>query len=303
MTGRTRILPARVNPALAWLLGLLAATWLAVAASAGAPMVVFEVQDEAGLPVAALCERVWARHGEALAASILPRGVEADTVLCLLLPSASFQAYFAARMPEWGVGIALPPGRVIALDHERVPVAGPGPEAVFMHEMAHALLFQAAGEASLPVWLHEGVAMRAAGQWRVVDTLAVMLGGRLPSLAALSGPFSPNAAAAQRAYRTSLLAVNWLEREHGPEAVRRIVAAARSSGDFETGFTSAIGVMPVVFAADFAAAMRVRFGWFLLLFRWPTLFVLMAILFSLGAVRKIVSLRRSLRQEDDPGDI
>jgi hypothetical protein len=294
--------PARTGASAGRLLAaliVLAALAAPVRGGAAVPPLVLQVESEAGLPIARLCERIWTEHGAALAADILPRGAVADTVLCLVLPSDRFAAYFADRLPDWGVGVALPPGRVIALDFERIPHVGPGPAAVFLHEMAHALLFQAAGEIALPTWLHEGVAMRAAGQWRVVDTLGIVLGGQLPSLGALSGPFPRGAASADRAYRTSLLAVNWLEREHGPGAVPRVVAAARQSGDFHAGFTAATGESPEAFARRFAAAMQVRFGWFLLLFRWPTLFVIMALLFSVGAVRKIVAYRRSLRQEDD----
>lgn len=278
-----------------------AAIVAAAPAAAAAPVVVFQVEGDGGLPVVRLCERIWAQHGAALTADIMPRGTVADTVLCLILTSERFAYYFADRTPDWGVGVALPPGRLVALDFERVPRVGPGPEAVFLHEMAHALLFQAAGPAVLPTWLHEGVAMRAAGQWRFVDSLGVVLSGQLPSLGALTGSFPQGAPAAQRAYRASLLAVNWLEREHGPRAVPRIIAAVRQSGDFLAGFTAATGETPGEFANRFAKAMQVRFGWFLLIFRWPTLFVLMAVLFSVGAVRKIVLYRRSLRR-DEPDD-
>jgi hypothetical protein len=283
--------------------GLLAAMILLAGCCTAGPVVVFQVEGEGGLPVAGLCERIWARHGAALADDILPAGVRADTVLCLILPTDRFEAYFAGHLPDWGVGVALPPGRLIALDHQRVPSVGPGIEAVFLHEMAHALLFQAVGPVPLPTWLHEGVAMRAAGQWRIVDTLSVVLSGRLPSLGSLAGAFPRGGAAAQTAYRTSLLAVNWLEKEHGPQAVRRIIAAVRQSQDFEAGFTAATEETPGAFARRFAGAMKVRFGWFLLLFRWPTLFVMVAILFAVGAVRKIVLYKRSLRQEESEEDL
>jgi hypothetical protein len=280
---------------------LLLAVALPVRAAAPPP-VVFHLEDEGGLSVARLCERVWQQHGAALAADILPRGVVADTVLCLVLTTAQFNHHFERHLPDWGVGVALPTGRVIALDHQRVPTVGPGPETVFLHEMAHALLFQGAGEADLPTWLHEGVAMRAAGQWRFTDTLDVVLSGRLPALAGLEGPFPRGAAAAQRAYRTSLLAVNWLEREHGPRAVARVVAASRRSGDFYAGFTEATGESPDEFSRRFAGAMQLRYGWVLILFRWPTLFVLMSLLFMVGALRKIYLYRRSLRHDDDHDD-
>ena len=197
------------------------------------------------------------------------------------------------------MGVAVPPGRLIAVDHERVAANGPGPVSVFMHEMTHALLFQAAGEARLPTWLHEGAAMRASGEWRVVDSLAVILSGRLPSLESLGRRFPGASAGAGRAYRTSLAAVTYLEREHGSDVVREILAASRRAGDFGAGFAEVTGRSPAEFSARFAASMRVRYGWVLMLFRWPTLFVIMALLFTVGAIRKLVINRRAMRAEDE----
>ncbi len=261
------------------------------------PPVVFQLGSEAARPLARSCAALWREHGAALAADLLPAGVVPDTVQCLILPSERFDAYFADRLPDWGVGVAVPPGRLIALDHERIRNVGPGPEAVFIHEMAHALLFQAAGRVRLPTWLHEGVAMRASGEWRFTDTLGVILEGRLPSLASLDGPFPQGSHAAQRAYRTSLLAVNWLEAEHGPGAVGRILTEVRRHGDWYTGFRAATGEEADAFARRFLGAMRLRYGWVLMLFRWPTLFVIVAVVFLVGAVIKVVRNRRALARE------
>ncbi|HOX24779.1 MAG TPA: hypothetical protein PLL30_03320 [Candidatus Krumholzibacteria bacterium] len=293
-------MPVGRLPWLLCLLGLLAGDG-PVPARAAPPPVRFRVEDEAGLAVARLCERAWTTRGAAAAAAILPPGAAPDTVHCLVLGTERFTQYFADRLPDWGVGVALPPGRLIAIDWERVPSIGPGTEAVFLHEMAHALLFQAAGEARLPTWLHEGAAMRASGEWRFTDTVGVLLSGNLPSLASLEGPFPRGAAAAERAYRTSLLAVNWLEKEHGPDAVRRVAAESRRFADFDAGFSAATGEDAGRFAGRFADAMRLRYGWILLLFRWPTLFVVMALAFAVGAARKIARSRRSL-QEEPPED-
>jgi len=277
-----------------FVLGLLSTVSLAQ------PAVVFQVEEASGRPTAELCHELWQRKGAALADDILPAGVVADTVHCYVLTSSRFNELFAGRLPDWGVGVAMPPGRLIALDFQRLQSHGPGPESVFLHEMAHALLFQGAGAARLPTWLHEGVAMRASGEWRVTDTVGVILEGHLPSLASLDGPFPRGSAAAQRAYRTSLLAVNWLEREHGPGAVQRVVLESRRAGDFDAGFHTAVGEVPDQFERRFADAMRLRFGWVLLIFRWPTLFVIMAVIFAAGAVRKIIlGRRRDLDDDDD----
>lgn len=306
MTPRRSLVPPRPLRTLGALVGLsLLVAWSpAIAAAiatvpAAAPAVVFRIEDEAARPIASLCERVWAARGAALAGALMPDGVVPDTVHCFVLATEPFTRYFGDRLPDWGVGVALPPGRLIALDYARVPAVGPGPEAVFLHEMTHALLYQAAGDARLPTWLHEGAAMQASGQWRFTDTVGVVLGGRLPSLASLDGPFPRGEAAAERAYRTSLLAVDWLAHEHGPDALRRVVAASRREGDFAAGFTAAVGESPDRFAERFAGAMQLRFGWVLLLVRWPTLFVALAVLFLVGAVRKLVLRRRALR-DDEP---
>ncbi len=46
--------------------------------------------------------------------------------------------------------------------------------------------------------------------------------------------------------------------------------------------------------------MRLRFGWLVALTRWPTLFVLMALVLLVGAGRKLILARRRLAAMDDP---
>lgn len=279
---------------LAWLAGL---AW-----SAGAAPVVFRADTPLARNVARSFQQTWAGHGPALVDDLIPAGVPLDTVHCFILPTSEFQQYFGDRLPDWGVGVAMPPGKLVAVDYERISSVGPGPVAVFMHEMTHALLFQGAGQARLPTWLHEGAAMRASGEWRIADTVAVALSGRVPSLASLDGPFPRGGTGAQTAYRTSLAAVNFLEHRHGPGAVPRVVAESRRLGDFHRGFESATGQAAEDFAADFATSMRRRYGWILMLFRWPTMFVILALLFLVGALRKVVINRRALRADAESDD-
>ncbi|MBE0565299.1 MAG: hypothetical protein IH621_05015, partial [Krumholzibacteria bacterium] len=201
--------------------------------------------------------------------------------------------------PDWGVGLALPSGRAVAVDRERLPAVGRGLREVFLHEMVHALLFQAARGAWLPTWFHEGTAMQASGEWRFVDTVSLALAGRVPELGRLQARFPAPAAMADQAYRTSLLAVRRLEERHGPGAVARVLAETARLDDFDTGFLAATGEDPVAFAREFDAHMRLRFGWLVALTRWPTLFVLMGLVLAVGAVRKIALARRRLAAMDD----
>jgi hypothetical protein len=228
-----------------------------------------------------------------------PQGAVRDTITCLVLDSAAFTASFAGRLPDWGVGVALPGGRVIALDYTRLPAVGRGAVEVFLHEMAHAILFQVTGRVWLPTWLHEGTAMVYSGEWKFRDTVSLVLDGQVPSLERLQGRFPAPAGLADRAYRTSLLAVNRLRDEHGPRVVGEILAETARQGDFPSAFLAVTGQSQEEFTGGFARAMNFRLGWAVILTRWPTLFVIMSVTFAVGAARKLILTRRRLAAMED----
>lgn len=281
------------------LLPVLAGAALPAAATPAAPVVRFQVENAAAREIAERCHEIWLAEGPVLAAALLPVDVAPDTVTCLVLNTAAFERHFARTIPDWGVGVALGNGRVVALDYQRLPAVGRGVREVFLHEMVHALLFQGTGGRWLPTWLHEGAAMRFAGEWRFVDTVSLLLEGRVPDLAGLQGAFPGSSHRADRAYRTSLLAVARLEEEHGPTVIADLVAQTRRSGDFPAAFAAVTGTSDTVFYADFAAAMRLRYGWAVVLTRWPGLFVLLALVLLVGGALKFVRARRRLAEMAD----
>lgn len=286
-----------MNPIRVALLSLLLlAEGLGSAAADSLPVVRFEAESQAGWDVAATCDAIWQSEGPTLVAHLLPASATEDTIRCLVLNTSSFHRFFGSELPDWGVGAALPNGRLVALDYTRLPAVGRGAREVFLHEMVHALLFRGARGQWLPTWLHEGAAMRYGGEWRFTDTVSLLLDGRVPSLASLQGAFQGGANRADRAYRTSLLAVERLEREFGPDVIPRLVAATARGGDFEVAFDTVTGVPLTDFYADFARAMHLRFGWLVLLTRWPGLFVLLALVLLIGGGRKLVVSRQRLAQ-------
>lgn len=282
----------------------------AVAAPAGLPVVAFRYEDEPGRLSATVCAEAWAAGAPQLAAALgiepAAPGAAPDTVACLVLGTASFGRLFGGALPDWGVGVALPGGRVVAVDHERLPAVGRGVREVFLHEMVHALLMRESGGAALPTWLHEGLAMRLSGEWRFSDTVSLALEGRVPDLWDLRGPFPGAAGRAQRAYLTSELAVGRLLDEHGPGVVPRLLAAARRDGDVRAAFAEATGAPLEVFEDRFARAMRLRFGWLVMLTRWPALFVLLALVLAVAALARLARNRRRLAampDDDDPASV
>jgi hypothetical protein len=280
-------------------------TCAAVPALASTPVVVFQVETSSAREAAERCHEIWQAEGPDIARGILgPENsrAPADTVLCLILDTEAFQRHFAGTLPDWGVGAAVPTGRVIAVDHTRLPAVGRGLREVFLHEMVHALLFQGAGDAWLPTWFHEGTAMLLSGEWRFADTVSLVLDGQVPALDRLQGRFPVSHTRADRAYRTSLLAVSRLDKLYGRGVVPNLVAAAKNNENFFEAFREVTGDDLDDFQRDFAQTMRLRYGWMLFLTRWPGLFVILALVLTFGGARKIIITRRRLAEMDDEPD-
>ncbi len=246
------------------------------------------------------CRAALAARGPELMAYLWPFAVNAPRpITARLVDSDGFRALGEGRLPDWGVGVAVS-GTDVAVDCERARGIGHQPADVLMHELGHALLAQAVGGgADVPRWFHEGVAQRVSGEWRFADTVSLVLGGRVPPLGDLDGAFPSDPGRADRAYRTSLLAVKMLERWHGEDAVLRILRAARLRGDFAAGFVDATGETLGAFSRRVASSARLEFGWLVLLTRWPTLFVIMALVFGVGAGLRIARARRRLEAMAD----
>lgn len=265
-----------------------------------APCVVrFEADTPQGWLVAERCSAIWQDEGSRLTAELLPAGAAVDTVLCLVANTAVFRRAFGGGVPDWGVGAAAASGRLVALDLTRLPTAGRGVREIFLHEMVHALLFQGSQGRWLPTWLHEGVAMHYGGEWRFTDTVSLLMEGRVPDLARLQGPFPGYAHRADRAYRTSLLAFDRLQNRYGERVIPDLLSAVVATDDFSAAFKRVTGVTDAVFYRDFAHAMRWRFGWLVLMTRWPGLFVLLSLVLLVGGCRKVWLARRRLAAMDD----
>lgn len=263
------------------------------------PHVNFVVETRNGEAAAQECQRVWFQEGPNMVRELLPAHIYLDTITCLLMESASFQGRFGTTIPDWGVGLAFPNGKVVAIDYHRLPAVGRGLREVFLHEMVHALLFQGAGDTWLPTWFHEGCAMAYSGEWRFADTVSLVLDGHVPSLDRLQGRFPASPLTADRAYRTSLLAVNRLRDKYGPNVPGQIIEATHETKNFSLAFSQVTGQSLDRFISDFAGSMKLRLGWLVMLTRWPTLFVLMSLIFLWGAGRKFIQTRRRLAEMEE----
>jgi tetratricopeptide (TPR) repeat protein len=170
-----------------------------------------------GLAVLGVLDQAWEHHERRL-------GFAPDSPVTVVLQTAkAFQD--TTRAPGWAA--AWNDGTI------RVPVMGlDRPTAslvrVLRHEVAHSFVASRTGT-NCPTWLHEGLAQwleggdpgrEDAGLARLAREAA------LPRLEALEPAFvGLSEAQAQVAYAESLSAVAYIEKQHGEDGLRRLIAA------------------------------------------------------------------------------
>lgn len=176
----------------------------------------------------ALLDRALAIVSEALAASARATGTEVPRELLMIVHSDREAMAYATCAPSWGGaifdGILHVPRETLLGDERAV--------RVLRHEAQHAQL-HAERRTPLPYWLDEGLAQRFAGEdgVEVRRSWARMVRARMIiPVESIEGPFAviDDPDDARLAYHQSLAIVRYLERIHGPGAIRSAIARADS---------------------------------------------------------------------------
>lgn len=146
---------------------------------------------------------------------------------------------------SWIGGFSIPEAGVIAVPIE----AGDdySVQRVISHEVSHHVLYQATRNpfSYPPTWFDEGLAV--VGQLAGNESdLEIVLGaleeGSLPTLRTLSSSFPTDAAAANRSYATSHIAVEFIIERWGWEGVQAIIQGFRASDTPDQALEGALGV-------------------------------------------------------------
>ncbi len=140
--------------------------------------------------------------------------------------------------------------------------------STFWHELAHAFTL-GASDHRVPRWFSEGLSVfeerRARRGWgaRVTpDFLAALKGGALPPVSRLNDAFTRPAYPQQisHAYYEASLVCELIARDHGIQALVRMLRAYGSGMSTAQVFQSVLGTTPERFDAGFDEYMRERFG-------------------------------------------
>ena len=195
---------------------------------------------------------------------------------------ARFDSIMAGRIPEWGIGAAMPASNTIFLR-----LTG-NVRSTIHHELAHLALHSLVER--VPLWFDEGYASRAAGEWNRLGALRVnwaLMTGTVPTFGQVNRDIRSGAGHAETAYALATAAVVFLERLGGESGLERFLTNLAESGDFDRALRQTHNVTFGQFEVLWQRDLRKRYGW-VLLFSSLTVFwaVLAVVLLSLWGWRR-----------------
>lgn len=169
---------------------------------------------------------------------------------------AHFDSITRGRIPSWGSGVAFPDTRTI------VVIAGRSGRQTLMHELAHLALRHQVRR--VPLWLDEGYASRAAGEWTRLSVLRVNLAlllGRVPTLRQVNRDLRGGPARADAAYAFATAAVLGLERLGGDRGLEPLLTQLRTDPDLDRALRRAFALTLDQFERRWQRDLRRRYGW------------------------------------------
>lgn len=180
----------------------------------------------------------------------------------------AFSEYFTRRAqpnraPDWAIGLCISTEDTLLIKWGRqADGRWVSLQPTFVHELAHLALdratddrafhadaelrneSEAQGHRRVPRWLHEGYAVRAAGEWTLERGAVLMQAGlrsRVIPLAELRDRFPAEGFDVELAYAESFHFVRFLHDEYGDAAFARMLGLIRDGEAFEAAFFHAYG--------------------------------------------------------------
>ncbi|MEO5657873.1 MAG: peptidase MA family metallohydrolase [Nitrospiria bacterium] len=213
-------------------------------------------------------------------------------------------------LPAWASGVAYPEVMTMVIRSYHAP-GSPRQDAgtIFVHELTHLVLGARFGNQPAPRWLHEGVAMYEAGEWRPQHEWALVravLGRGVPPLDELTRFLGRTEADAATAYLLSEALIGHMIATYGRPAFADFVARLAEGNTFEDALISVFGVSESRFEARWRAHLDRRYTWIPLITSTSALWVvMMAVAFVAYAVkrrrnRKIVGAWEEEERKEGP---
>lgn len=207
-----------------------------------------------------------------------------------------FDVLTNGRLPHWSAAVAMPVSRLIVLKaghFERQT-------QTIQHELSHVLLYGAVGR--VPVWFNEGVAMWVSQEWRLQHTASVLyavLSGGLIPLSEIDSVLQFPSVKADLAYTESLLAVLYIIRLGGENAIVAMISELSHGAPFDVALFRVTEKTPYEFEGAWQDYVSGRFSLAALLVSPDSLWGYLVLLFLMASVTVRWRNRAKLRRWED----
>jgi hypothetical protein len=174
-----------------------------------------------------------------------------------------FDSLIGGKFPDWGAAAAVPTRRMIVIKSPMHFNINRSLTELLAHEYSHLALADRTGFYAPPRWFDEGLAMTVSKEWSWSDNLAMSKAAVFRGLLALDtiefvNRFSEGPA--HVAYATSLLAVSYLYKQYGSEAVNLMLDSIARGVSVDAALLAATGSNYSDFEAEFRVYLNGRFN-------------------------------------------
>ncbi|MEN8144608.1 MAG: peptidase MA family metallohydrolase [Gemmatimonadota bacterium] len=227
-----------------------------------------------------------------------PETVLADTIeVWLAADLAALNVAELSRTEDWVAGTAHPGSQRIAL--RVVPRStNPGLMGTMRHEVAHLAIHQATG-GRVPVWLSEGYAQLASGQWDVTQAwrlrLAILRKGESP-LREEGLRFRGRGVDARLGYLLSYTAVDQLYALGGDAGLAGLFRSLKDGQRFDQALRSVYGLTEAQFEQRWRKTVLDRYGWLYVFSRAALFWLVVSLLLFLLVGRRARTDRERLAE-------
>lgn len=195
-----------------------------------------------------------------------------------------------APPPQYAAGVAYPQRRLILLRiHDEDSWANPNLEQVLIHELAHLALFRVAGEADLPRWFVEGLAVQQAEENTLARVQRLAIAAITDSLIEtdrLSGAFPRSPQRVNVAYAQSADMVGYLMSRERGRPFGKLLTRLKAGTNFKEAVHGAYGASLESLMTQWRVRAFERFRTFPLFLSGSLVWALASILLVLAYLRR-----------------
>ena len=229
-----------------------------------------------------------------------------DSVFIFITPSQqAFDQIVGKNIPKWTDGLAAPMNHAIILKSPKWNTPDMDINPIAIHELVHIMLDRATKGNPIPRWFNEGLAVYYSGEKSYASSTLVskaLVTNSLISLSDIDDVLSFHRDKAQLAYQQSYLAVSYLFRNYGNEAVRDIIYQLGEGNNLNQAFIKVMGLDSWEFEQAWLQYIKKQYRWHFLVEFDNYLWILILGLFILGFILIRLRNRRTIRQWQEDED-